>query len=78
MTTHSFHEDSHTHGLADDCERCQEHAEHPETSLDRANLERLLAGEIHTRLDRVAADRLKAGRVAERRVGVRSIEGATG
>lgn len=38
MTVHSYHPDTHTHGLQDDCERCDEHAEHPEASLDRMNL----------------------------------------
>jgi len=37
MATHSPHEDSHTHGLADDCDRCAEHAARPH-SLDDENL----------------------------------------
>jgi hypothetical protein len=35
---HSLHPDSHEHGLADDCPRCAEHAEHPFESLDDENL----------------------------------------
>jgi hypothetical protein len=38
MTTHSYHPDTHTHGLADDCPRCAEHAYHPIHSLDPENL----------------------------------------
>jgi len=29
MATHSLHEETHTHGLADDCDRCAEHAARP-------------------------------------------------
>ena len=35
---HSYHPDSHTHGLADDCERCDQHAAHPWWGLDARNL----------------------------------------
>lgn len=35
---HSYHPDTHTHGLADDCERCDEHAVHPWWGLDATNL----------------------------------------
>lgn len=35
---HSYHPDTHTHGLADDCERCDEHARHPWWGLDSENL----------------------------------------
>lgn len=41
MTVHTFHPDSHEHGLADDCPRCAEHAAHPRQSLDLANLRAL-------------------------------------
>lgn len=45
---HSDHPDSHTHGLADGCERCSEHASHPFASLDQTNLrvlmERIVSG----------------------------------
>ena len=43
MTMHTIHPDSHTHGLADDCPGCAEHAEHPIMSLDRENLRRIMA-----------------------------------
>ena len=43
MSTHGFHPDTHEHGLADDCPRCTEHAEHPLDSLDVENLRALLA-----------------------------------
>lgn len=59
MTTHSPHPDSHTHGLADGCPRCQEHAEHPERGLARDNIRRLLRGETYTKLDERAAARLQ-------------------
>lgn len=42
MTVHTSHPPSHTHGLADDCPRCAEHAEHPFESLDTVNLRELL------------------------------------
>jgi hypothetical protein len=38
MTVHSYHPDTHAYGLSDNCERCAEHAEHPERSLDTDNL----------------------------------------
>lgn len=59
MTVHTYHEDTHTHGLADDCPRCQEHAQHPESSLDRVNIRRLLEGSVLTMTDRIAAAKLK-------------------
>lgn len=43
MSTHRVHEDVQTHGLADDCDRCAEHAQHPLTSLDEQSLQALLA-----------------------------------
>lgn len=60
MTTHTLHEDSHEHGLAMGCPRCHEHSLHPERSLDRANLARLLRGDVLTPLDEVAASRLRS------------------
>jgi hypothetical protein len=43
MTVHSYHPDTHEHGLADGCERCAELAADPFAGLDDENL-RLLAG----------------------------------
>lgn len=43
MSSHTPHPDSHEHGLADDCPRCGEHAQHPFESLDDANLLNLLS-----------------------------------
>ncbi len=43
MTMHTFHPDTHENGLADDCPRCAEHAEHPIQSLDQENLMRIMA-----------------------------------
>lgn len=37
-TTHTIHEDISSHGLADGCPRCEEHAEQPIRDLDRSNL----------------------------------------
>lgn len=62
MTTHIYHEDSHTHGLFPGCPRCQEHAEHPERGLDSENTERLLRGDILSTLDRIARENLLAYR----------------
>ena len=42
MASHSQHPDSHTNGLADGCERCDEHAENPFSGLDDDNLRALL------------------------------------
>lgn len=64
MTTHIFHEDSHTHGLCDDCPRCQEHAEYPAASLDTENINRLLNGHCFSELDRIAADKLQVALLA--------------
>ena len=42
MSSHSYHPDTHTNGLADKCPRCQEHAERPFNSLDDENLQNLV------------------------------------
>jgi hypothetical protein len=42
MSSHTYHEDTHEFGLADDCPRCEEHAEHPFDSLDSENILALL------------------------------------
>lgn len=60
MTMHSFHPDTHEHGLADDCPRCAEHAAHPIQSLDHENLRRIMElaldqGRAATYHDQVAA-----------------------
>lgn len=41
MASHTFHPDTHEHGLADGCPRCDEHAERPWVGLDAENLENL-------------------------------------
>lgn len=38
MATHSLHPPVHTHGLADDCQRCAQIAERPFEALDEPNL----------------------------------------
>lgn len=38
MPSHSYHAPIPTHGLADGCVRCLQHAEHPFDSLDDDNL----------------------------------------
>ena len=43
MSTHSLHPDILTHGLADSCERCAEHAERPLDGLDQKNIASLIA-----------------------------------
>lgn len=58
MTAHIYHPDTHEYGLFDECPRCQEHAEHPEWSLDSDNVARLLRGDLFSELDRKAAERL--------------------
>jgi hypothetical protein len=66
VTIHSIHPDTHTHGLADECERCAEHAQHPIQSLDTVNLRRIMAlavdrdrlGQPATYTDQVAAGRV--------------------
>lgn len=43
MSSHTVHPDTHDSGLADDCPRCDEHAQHPFESLDDTNLLNLLS-----------------------------------
>ena len=50
--SHTIHPDSHEHGLADDCPRCAEHAEHPLTSLDARNLRTLVERTLRNRFGR--------------------------
>lgn len=59
MSAHSPHPDSHEFGLADDCERCAEHAEHPERGLDIKNARRIWQGECYTTCDRIARARMQ-------------------
>jgi hypothetical protein len=42
MTVHTIHPDTHEFGLADDCERCREHAIEPFVGLDDTNLINLI------------------------------------
>lgn len=42
MASHGPHPDTHTHGLADDCPRCEEHAANPFYGLDEDNLRELI------------------------------------
>lgn len=42
MAVHSLHPGTHTHGLADDCERCAQHAREPWVGLDEENLRNLV------------------------------------
>ena len=42
MSIHTFHPDTHEFGLADNCPRCEEHANHPLAGLDDSNLRELL------------------------------------
>lgn len=53
--SHIFHPDSHTSGLYDACPRCEQHAKHPQESLDSTNLARLREGRVYTELDIKAA-----------------------
>ena len=41
MSSHTYHPDSHEHGLADGCPRCYEHSLHPFETLDDTNLRNL-------------------------------------
>jgi hypothetical protein len=67
VTVHAPHPDTHTHGLADGCARCAEHAEHPFHSLDNRNLRGFLRHALLVReykavwrsdLDRKVGERL--------------------
>mgnify|MGYP001571143581 CR=1 FL=1 len=42
MAIHSYHPDIHAYGLADNCERCEQHAEHPLDTLDDSMLTDLI------------------------------------
>lgn len=41
MTVHTLHADTHTHGLADDCPRCEEIGEEPFYNMDESSLRHL-------------------------------------
>lgn len=55
MSTHTFHPDTRTDGLADNCPRCDEHAEAPWFTLDDANLEALVRRTQQWRHDPLSA-----------------------
>ena len=57
--THSPHLEIMYAGLADDCERCIELADHPD-QLDAENRARLRAGHLYSALDHRAAVKLAA------------------
>ena len=38
MASHTYHPDTHTEGLADDCPRCDQHAVMPLEGLDEINI----------------------------------------
>lgn len=65
MTLHTSHPDTHTHGLADDCPRCAEHAIDPVFTLDDANLARIvrLACSRTKRFDAMTRTDLRASTV---------------
>lgn len=42
MAAHNYHPNSHEFGLADDCERCRQHAVDPFAGLDDTNLINLI------------------------------------
>jgi len=65
-TQHSVHQDIHTHGLADDCERCSEQAEAPWVYLDQSVLRDLV--ERATSKDRFSLMRSDAEGIAMTRV----------
>lgn len=46
MSTHTIHDDIHDAGLADECPRCLEHAQHPLHSLDETSLRDLVGRTI--------------------------------
>lgn len=56
MPVHTQHPDVLTHGLDDDCPRCEEIAERPIKELDRTNLRRIML--IATDKNRLAANAL--------------------
>ena len=58
MTTHSYHPDTHTHGLCDDCPRCAEHAAHPLFGLDQQNFARIYGGGVYSRFDEIAREHI--------------------
>lgn len=42
MSTHTVHQDIHSHGLADGCPRCEEHSHNPLATLDDKVITNLL------------------------------------
>lgn len=72
MPTHTHHPPIGTHGLADSCLRCEEHADHPFDSLDDDNLtdlvertKRWMADETENALARSKAEQKAMTRVSE-------------
>lgn len=47
---HTLHEDTHTHGFNDSCERCQRYVNEL-YGIDAVNLKRIWTGDIKTRTD---------------------------
>jgi len=66
--SHIYHPDTHTHGLCDECPRCEEHAA-TLTGLDAENLVRLWRGQLHTRTDVAAYNALYRSVVVTQRLG---------
>jgi len=64
MSVHTFHPDTHEHGLVDGCPRCAEHAEHPFESLDSRNLQALIA-RVEDEADARSDNEARAMRVIE-------------
>lgn len=65
--SHNHDAMTHTHGLQDDCPRCQQYADDP-TLLDDANTIRLWRGDCHTALDRAAQSTLYRHAVVTQRL----------
>ena len=64
---HTEHPDSHTHGLADGCPRCEKNIETPQL-LDEENLRRIWKGDHKTRTDVKVYDSLYRAAVTHQRL----------
>lgn len=64
---HTDHPPAATHGLADDCPKCQRNAHVPNT-LDEDTIQRIWRGEWHSKLDRQAYDRMYNAAILTQRI----------
>lgn len=65
MSTHSPHPSIAENGLADDCERCREHAREPFMGLDDGNMEDLVVRTLERSEPRSTNEDIAMGKVRD-------------